>query len=159
MKLLQSKMGNNLGQNNPGSNTKITGNNLNYNSGNINNNNNNTNSNSNYRKPFKPNFESENMQIQVDTTKNIPGTAGMNRINSKNPISGAGASSYKTTGNNRITYTSNTHRNFSESNNENKANSNIKQKSNLNNNNNNNMNFNYQDPDDDRVAVAKTNVR
>jgi len=158
MKLLQSKIGSNLGQTYLGASSKNTGNNLNYNSGNSNNNNNYNNSNnSNYRKPFKPNFESENMQIQVDTLKNMPGTAGTNRINAKNPMVGGGLSSYKPPGNNRITYTSNTHRNNSESYNENNVNSALKQKTNMNN--NNNVNFNYQDPDDDRPAVAKSNVR
>jgi hypothetical protein len=157
MKLLQTKMGNNLGSSNLGGSLKNT--NINCNNINFNNNlgNNNNNNNNNYRKPFKPNFENDNMHIQIDSNKNLPGTAGMNRINSKNHLAGVGPSSYKNPGNNRISNTSNTHRNYPENNQDNRTISNQKGK-NIPPQNNNPM-FNYEEADDDRPAFAKTNIQ
>jgi hypothetical protein len=141
MKLLQMKMGNNLGNSNLPTSMK----NPQQVTNNLNNNNN------NYRKPFKPNFESENNQIQIDSNKNLPGTSGMNRLNSKNQMGqgGFGPSSYKNSGNRVSNTTNSNHRNMPETFGNNKNPLNQK----------NNVNFNVEEPEDDRPAFTKTNVR
>ena len=60
MKLLQVKMGSHIANPSLGGTLKNTTNTMNT----LSNNNNN-----NYRKPFKPNFENENMHIQIDSNK------------------------------------------------------------------------------------------
>ena len=137
MKLLQNKIENNYGNSNQGGPIYNMGNNMNS----LNNN--------NYRKPFKPNFENDDMQINIDPNKNFQGiNSGVNRMNTKNQFGGGvGNTGNKNTGG-RVTNTTSSQRNH-----EIKGNNKIPQ------NQKNNMNFYHEEPEDDRPAFAKTAVR